>query len=214
MRRWRHHVTRAAVMAYVGLLVASTAYSLLAGDPTQHRFNDVASSMAYFAVAIAATVLIVRERGAREPSVLTVRTVWTLIAIGVALRFAGAFVVGPVDVPVDTPGRAMDEFPWVLFVIGVVGSWVIAPLSEEWVFRGYLLPRSPRVRDVIINATLFAALHPWDLTDPVATLRSHVAVFGIGLALAMTKKVTGSTWACVLLHMVVNVAVVLTVTAS
>lgn len=126
-----------------------------------------------------------------------------MLALAVPLRFGVAYVNGPGAPSGTTPPG---EFLIILLVVGVVGSWIVAPLCEEWVYRGFLLPKEPTWRAVTFNALLFTALHPWNLAQPVISLREHAAILVLGIALATTKKLTKSTWACVLLHLFINVA--------
>lgn len=199
--------TSVMVAAYLCFLLA---WAVAPDIPTSTRLGAAVGlglAWAYFALSIATAIGVIRARGARERP-FTARLSVLALAAAIPLRFLGAYITGPA-VPVDSdPTR---YFPLLLLLTGVVGSWVIAPLVEEWVFRGYLLPEEPTWRDVTLNAIIFALLHSWQFTTLGPTLRAHAAVLPIGFALAAAKKLTRSTWACVALHFFINVAGVLTI---
>jgi hypothetical protein len=88
--------------------------------------------------------------------------------------------------------------------LGVALVCVVAPLSEELAFRGYVLARLSRVlkpRDaLVLQAALFSALHLAPLSLP-----SH---FVLGLVFGHVRARTGSLLPSVLLHVAWNAAAV------
>src|SRR5690606_23751369 len=157
---------------------------------------------AFFGLSIAAAIAILRRKGRQERPIGGTVVVLALLA-AVPLRFLAAYITGP---GVRSAGGSAGYFPFLILMTGIVGSWLIAPFAEEWVFRGYLLPAVPTWRDVSLNALVFAAFHPWNFAHVGPSLRAHAAVLVLGLALAATKKLTRSTWACVALHFFINVS--------
>ena len=81
----------------------------------------------------------------------------------------------------------------------VVLAWgfVGAPLTEELLFRGFLLPPTVRVMGrwvgVVLNAALFGLMHA---SDPQAVL----PLVALGALLADLRLRTGSLWPCIALH--------------
>lgn len=77
---------------------------------------------------------------------------------------------------------------------------VIAPVTEEMLFRGVLLPglvvRHGRLTGLVLSALLFGAIH----FDWPGFASASVA----GLVLGAVRLRTGSTWPCVVLHAAVN----------
>jgi membrane protease YdiL (CAAX protease family) len=91
------------------------------------------------------------------------------------------------------------------------GTVLLAPIGEELLFRGFLLPRllvqKGPVWAVGVSAVVFALLHPqYGLYMPV------VLVYGIVLGWARVR--TGGLAAPILLHMTINAVVTATLLAS
>lgn len=132
--------------------------------------------------------------------------VWT--AVGIAAALAGSYLLGelmtrlgfPVAeqekiVAITTDGRrgeATIEL-WTLAVAAVV----LAPLAEEWLFRGLLFRRlyarvgAPAA--FAISAVAFAAIH--------SNLAGFVIYTWLGLVFAETLRRTGRLWTAVAVHM-------------
>lgn len=82
---------------------------------------------------------------------------------------------------------------------------LIAPLVEELIFRGVLLPvlrhRVATWLAVLITSTLFTALHTqYFLSDTASTLFSLGSVFVLGLLAATLYLRAGSLWPSIALH--------------
>lgn len=90
-------------------------------------------------------------------------------------------------------------------VLVVVYGVLVAPLFEEVIFRGFLLP--PAVRrlgargGILLTAGLFGLMH---LSDPAAV---PPLVF-LGVLLAWTRLRSGSLWPAIVLHMGNNILAV------
>ncbi|MCI6552108.1 MAG: CPBP family intramembrane metalloprotease [Lachnospiraceae bacterium] len=86
-------------------------------------------------------------------------------------------------------------FPLMLLVIGF-----IAPLSEEFVFRGILYQGYKRsgtaLQAILLSALLFSLMH--------LNFNQAAYAFVIGLIVALLVEATGSLWSSVLFHTVFN----------
>ncbi len=94
-----------------------------------------------------------------------------------------------------TPEILQLPFPVMLFFIGI-----LAPLCEEFVFRGLIFHGYRRTQagiwPVIMSALLFGLMH--------LNLNQAAYAFVIGIALALLVDATGSIWSSVIFHMVFN----------
>lgn len=96
-----------------------------------------------------------------------------------------------------------DEQPSLaVLLIGAVTSTTLAPLSEEIVFRGWLLNglrrRMPIWPAIILSSLAFAAIHP-----SVSSITT--ALFGVLAAITTIK--TRNLWASILLHALNNLMI-------
>ncbi len=111
----------------------------------------------------------------------------------------------------ETSGFGMFEAPegntWMLFLVGIVGAVVWAPVVEESILRGalyrHLAGRMKYVAAVIISAVIFGIIHPYS-TSGLFT----VAVSGVGFALL--REWRGSLIAPMVAHALHNFSVSLT----
>jgi hypothetical protein len=89
--------------------------------------------------------------------------------------------------------------PWALLCFGVTAI-VLAPLFEETLFRGVLLPVAGRhlggVQAVVVSAAVFAAAH--------LSLGELVPLFVLALGLGWLRWSTGRLLPCVLMHALWN----------
>ena len=128
----------------------------------------------------------------------------TYLLAGVALSFAlqgiAHFLPIPKELPMDrffrTPGEA-----WVLSLFGVT----FAPLLEELFFRGFLYPVLARRLGVVIavlaTAAGFSLIHAPQLGRAWGPV---LVIFMVGLALTITRAVTKSVAAGLIMHMAYN----------
>lgn len=100
----------------------------------------------------------------------------------------------------DVAAALTDRQPWAMRLYLTVLGVAVAPLAEELVFRGVLLPAVARLTGVVpavlIVSALFAGVHMH-----VPTL---VPLFGIGVALSLAYLYTGSLVTAVVMHGVFN----------
>jgi uncharacterized protein len=128
----------------------------------------------------------------------------TYLLAGMALSFAlqgiAHFLPIPKEVPMDrffrTPGEA-----WVLSLFGVT----FAPLLEELFFRGFLYPvlvrRVGMASAVLTTAAGFSLIHAPQLGRAWGPV---LVIFMVGLALTITRAVTKSVAASLIMHIAYN----------
>lgn len=79
----------------------------------------------------------------------------------------------------------------------------IAPVVEEWLFRGVLqqglVSHLGRLRGVLLTALLFAPLHPFATSAGTTYLSAAAAAFALGSVLGLVRLATGSILACMVL---------------
>jgi uncharacterized protein len=128
----------------------------------------------------------------------------TFLIAGMALSFAlqglAHFLPIPKELPMDrffqTPGEA-----WALSLFGVT----FAPLLEELFFRGFLYPVLVRrfgvAFAVLATATGFSLIHAPQLGRAWGPV---LVIFMVGLALTITRAVTKSVAAALIMHIAYN----------
>jgi membrane protease YdiL (CAAX protease family) len=89
----------------------------------------------------------------------------------------------------------------------ILTAVVIAPISEELIFRGYIFGVLRRYAGrwwaLVISASVFAAIH--------AHIPSLAGLFVLAVALTLVYEGTGSLWASILMHALFNsITVILT----
>ena len=124
--------------------------------------------------------------------VLYLSNLVTLVLTGWLQEFTGQPVSDPVDSMLNQP-------VW----LNILLSCLLAPLAEEWLFRGVLLSRLRPYGDrfaMVASALLFAMMH--------GNLSQLLYAFGVGLVLARVVLKTGCLWQTVVLHALVNLVAV------
>jgi len=122
------------------------------------------------------------------------------VALSFALQGIAHFLPIPKELPMDrffrTPGEA-----WALSLFGVT----LAPLLEELFFRGFLYPvlvrRCGVAIGVLATAAGFSLIHAPQLGRAWGPV---LVIFVVGLALTITRAVTKSVAASLLMHMAYN----------
>ncbi len=132
-----------------------------------------------------------------------------LIPFGIALGYASQAASSLLPMPKDTPMEKIFETPGIIWVLAVFGT-LIAPLFEEIVFRGFLLPgiaiavdymRLPRSLDALENWRLGVST-PDAYSRPALVISTIVTSLLFGLIHAYQL---GYTWSAVALLSVVSV---------
>lgn len=224
--RWRAGAAAGLTLAVIAVwqgvqvvvLAASAAVLALRGEPLagmqwMARYLGLllsVSTLAAAPVGIALIVLFVRLRhglpardalGLRLPT-LRQALLWTLalVAFLAAYDFAARALGRPASPEVMVDSYRTSVWP-PLFWLAVT---VAAPLFEELLFRGFLLPSLATSRlgaagAVAVSSLLFAALHlQYDLFD-------MTGVFLLGALFAVTRLASGSTLLTIGLHVLTNV---------
>ncbi len=112
--------------------------------------------------------------------------------IAASFRAGLALGLGP---PAPVPAAAGAPLDWIV-------ALVLAPVFEEFGYRGRLLPALARCigapAAICVSSLLFALPHleAWNV----------LAAFGVGLGLGALAKLSGSTAACVGIHAGLNLA--------
>ena len=102
------------------------------------------------------------------------------------------------------------EIAGVSYKVMWVGSVLLAPMTEETLVRGMIfgsIRKKNRTLAYIVTAVVFALMHTLDylmVMDPV-TFGYNVLVYGLpSVALCLSYEYSGSIWAPIVLHMIVN----------
>jgi membrane protease YdiL (CAAX protease family) len=183
--------------------------------------------MFLYAVTAVLGVLLVKWRGGPrredlatsadvDTGSLTPRAVWlgalaylAALPLVTLLNVASAMLLGSGEegvnpaIPVLVDAEASGEM--LLMTINVV---LVAPLFEEFFFRGFLFQQFRRyfgtMHGVALSALVFAAVH--------TSMESFLPLFGLGVMLALVYHATRSLWASIVTHALWNfgtVAIVL-----
>lgn len=171
------------------------------------RPGIVLAVLSYSSVVGCVALVALRRSSAQErvgwrgwltlPVVAVALAVLTNVLLGSA-TVSGADAVGPGS----AGGQALGELALGLGMIIVVG-----PFTEEWLFRGWLLPARAGIGALLINAALFSLAHDVKGAVPIEVFRGYMAYFVAGLGLAVTRRVTGNTWYSMGVHAVMNLLV-------
>jgi len=193
-------------------LILAGLYTLL-GSVAQACFLPIGIWWSQLALFIVPTVLLLRALGFRARRFLRFdrlpakAQLLPTLAICVAVFFCASALMAACEE--IAPAGWADRFdiskildsihgPWqvVLFASVVVG----APLAEETVFRGYLLPalrqRLGLQPAILVQALLFSLIH----LDPIGFMPRLI----LGLVFGYLVTVTGSIWSSVFAHALNN----------
>lgn len=195
----------AMILEDVGFEAAS---SLVSGGNTMLMFGMYLLSTISAAVAI---VLYVRYKGGGFAALGFRRfkpsTALLVVFLGIVGYYIGAglllFLVEILPTGIDT--QTQQDIPFapagnVELLATFIAIVLLAPIVEELLFRGFLLPALNKVMRlpfaIVAVSILFAVLHP-----PIMTMLA-IGVFSVFLCLAYVK--TGSLWPAILLHSTQN----------
>jgi CAAX protease family protein len=122
------------------------------------------------------------------------------VVLALALQGLAHFLPMPKELPIDRFFRTPRE-AWALSLFGVS----LAPLMEEFFFRGFLYPVLARrlgvVLAIVLTSTGFGLIHAPQLGKAWAPV---LVVFLVGLALTITRAITKSVAASLLMHIAYN----------
>lgn len=169
------------------------------------------------AAIIALTIFAAGMFGGRPAEVLALRRPeggWRDVGAGIATIAVASGLYTLVTLLLF-PGAVLDdlrplwrmmqsEWAWVLALIAVIG----APISEEFLFRGFLQSALAKSRIGFANASIITTA-AWTALHASYSIVGLGEVFLIGLVLSWLLWQTGSLWVPVLCHGVHNGAVIL-----
>ena len=125
------------------------------------------------------------------------------VILALALQALAHFLPMPKELPIDRFFRTPRE-AWALSLFGVS----LAPLLEEFFFRGFLYPVLARrlgvVTAILLTSIGFGLIHAPQLGRAWAPV---LVVFLVGLALTITRAVTKSVAASLLMHVAYNATI-------
>jgi uncharacterized protein len=167
----------------------------------------VAQVLAY--VGVLAFMVALVKRGHGQPFWRAVRwnwpSNWSLylfvgVLLAICLQGLAHLLPMPKELPIDRFFQNTRE-AWALSVFGVT----LAPLLEELFFRGFLYPvlarRLGMVLAIVFTASAFGLIHAPQLGRAWAPV---LVVFLVGVALTITRALTKSVAASLLIHVAYN----------
>ena len=202
-----------AVTALLGFIVFGALYAAgLMGLTAAEGGSSIALSL--FFPLIAFSYLLWRGRTLRQiiasiglsRSALTARN----IGIGFAL-FAAILVVElalsafSIATGISLPTNTAQVFAG-MPVYFLAFAMLVAPLDEEVLFRGFLVPRI----GIVLSALLFALLHLLSYLS----ISEFIAAFAFGLLAGYAFRRTGSLYPSIAAHMLINIVGVLALAYS
>ena len=209
------------IMATSSLFIANLIYATQGTEPNSmpelSNFNIFISGAIsqFIPVAIACAFLLPRMNvaeifGLKNPHLGKVALVGF---VGLFVIYLSMAAIQPIVTPflekilgeqeLQTPVQmiidAKENNPSLLIILAVLAV-IVAPLCEEFVFRGYIygtLKRfSGRIFATLTSALFFSVVH--------ASLWSLIPLFVVGMFLAIIYEISESLWAPILTHMLFN----------
>jgi membrane protease YdiL (CAAX protease family) len=205
--------------------IAIIGHRLVSGPPAplDPATMSVAVDVASCVVAAFAVYLIAARAGRTEVLGAPRGGIATLVLVPLAFAAAAysyqlirTAIAAPPAAPSGRPVIASEvalltDGTWLLFI----GAVVVAPVVEELIFRGLMLPGLTRSRlrfvgAAIVTSVLFTLWHPGGaqkFTSFAVLLDWHLLM---SLGLCVVWWLTRSVWPCVLAHAASNLAVLVT----
>jgi membrane protease YdiL (CAAX protease family) len=217
-RRWRAWTAWVALIAgfaaaIVGALViglGSAAFGASLDDPPPSV--NILATVVQNACLVVAAILLARLSGRTTPWDFGLKPApfwrsvgWALLVwLGFILVTAGwVALIGASDASDELPQElGVDESTVALVAVAFLVC-VVAPVGEEFFFRGYFFQALSSWKGVwpaaVITGVIFGAIHGGS-SDPAFLV--PLGVFGFGLCVLLLK--TGSLYPCIFLHAVNN----------
>jgi hypothetical protein len=195
----------AIVATVVMALVLAVVFAAAGADSDSHGFQFAATFAGDVALVLAA-VFLAADLGRPDRTTFGFRR-FRPSAIGwVVVAFIGYLVLAAIYTQLvnppqeDLPEQLGADESTLLAVITGVFVIAIAPLVEEFFFRGFLyqgLRNSWGVPlGVLGSAVIFGVIH--------LTPDKWIPLIFLGIALALLREKTGSLWPCIMLHALNN----------
>jgi uncharacterized protein len=132
------------------------------------------------------------------------RSIWKMVALGVALLLVLTVLENVLPAPKDTPFEHLLERPRDAYLIGFIAV-TLGPLLEELFFRGLLYPVLARrwgmAWGIFLSALPFALLH---LQQYGYAWVAFLVVLIVGIVCGSVRAVTNSVGASFLVHVAYN----------
>jgi uncharacterized protein len=211
-------IVLALMVASVGLFLLSLAYYKLSDLSGIVLGGQILGPLGYAAFS-AIAVIVIAVAAARRADWLAylalVRPQWRFVTLGLAvLAVEAAFNVGLfhlMPIPDDSSPGMVDEYRAALGnPVALVLFWlsltVVAPVSEEIAFRGFILrgwmsTRLGVIGAIVLSSLLFAAIHVPD------KLPVFISLFVGGMLLATMRWLSGSIVPTILMHATWNLGI-------
>ena len=215
-----------ALFLFVAVLLAA-AFVARAVGPLYPRYETALETWIAVHLLAAGIALLIWLMGVRQsPFPLralrlvrpTVSLPWsallTLAALGFSMvaTFLYGLVIDTLELEALRPPEIKSEaiFPGVGFLLTLQALALVTPISEEVLFRGFvlrgLLGRIGAGPAIVSTALVFSALH--------LDTRTIIPIFITGLALGWLNVKTGSLWPCIAAHAGQNAIALLAVRAG
>jgi membrane protease YdiL (CAAX protease family) len=176
-------------------------------DVAQYPLVSVVAQLIAYAVVFTFMVFVVKHHG--QPFWRAMRWNWPLnwmgyllggVVLSIALQALAHWLPMPKELPMDRFFQTSRQ-AWVLAIFGTTA----APLLEELFFRGFLYPVLNRrlgvALSVFLTALAFSLIHAPQLGRAWGPV---LVIFIVGLALTITRAITKSVAAGVLVHIAYN----------
>lgn len=205
------HIVRFLLLTFLFLLIGwgtCLLFSLNGIALSDHFLLYIPFLLGGFSPTIASFLVRPREQSFRQ----WLKTVFdfrhNVFSYFLTVLFAAAFFA--VMCPVSGYDRGAPLFT----VVFMIPAMLFGGGLEETGWRGFLQPELERKLGYTIS-TLIVALIWWLWHSPLFLIRGAgqygsdflafgINVLGLSFALSAVKRVTGSTWLCVLLHCIIN----------
>ena len=106
------------------------------------------------------------------------------------------------------PASGMFELSTGAIALAIVGGALLAPIAEEFLFRGVIYKALEqhwnKIVSIIVVSVVFSLIHPGAISS--GYWLTHVSLFVFPLLLALSREVTGSLGSPILLHAGYNIS--------
>ena len=204
----------AVIVLIVTQTVAVLAASLLGAFSLSNALCNVAAGIFYAAFALIIVWLISRKlfKNVFDRAMLHPRfsLIWGIVAVMLPVSVIGIFLLMPGQFIVNTE---MMPQKWLIMTSAIFFYGIGTGIAEEAVFRGmvyhWLKKHFGIQRAVFISAGTFALIHlagqPLSLLGACQML---IAIFLIGILLALVTEFSQSIWPAALMHAVWNMTII------
>jgi len=202
---------------YHMMLFLRTQYSALTKEPALHYYIHIFTETLILKIlAVVVIALILKMHGAKFIKDLKLKRTFDKRWTGMFLAFFGFSVLSRLVADTDplSPNLPIYMFFKESSIIAttalVLSAAVVAPVTEEIFFRGFVYPGiNKKIGShwaVYITALLFTAVH-----IPQYRYHPHILfyIFLGGLFLTLARAITKSTWVTILLHTLYNSTIII-----